>query len=196
MILRKIFALALLAGIGCSAEEKKDDKVNDRSKPGKTVVEFDSLKASPPADWVEETPKQAPGGFGSLRAYQFKVPRVGDDSADGEVIVFTGIKGSAAQNLDRWKGQFLPPEGKKIEDVAKVEELKVAGCPVSVLDVRGTFQGPPMGAPTGGGKKPGWRMIGVHFEAPRSIYHVIFRGPEATVTKYKPGFDEWLKSFK
>jgi hypothetical protein len=157
----------------------------DDKKEG-TVVTFDTLKSTAPAAWKKEEPKPSP----IPRAYQFKLPGTEEGKNDAEIVIFSGIGGTAKSNLDRWKGQFTPPEGKKIDDVAKVEEIKVAGCPVSILDVRGTYAG------FGGGKNTNWRLVGVHFEGPKTVYHIMMRGPAPTVEKHKAGFDNWLKSFR
>jgi len=183
-----LIAAALLTA-GCSGDDKKDARVVERNK--ESVVELDDLKAKPPAKWVEETPSSAMGPqFAPL--YQFRLPRVGDDPADAEVRISRGIGGSLEANLNRWKGQFEPPAGKKIDDVAKVSEIKIGGRPASMLDVSGTF----LGAPGMKGSFPNYRMIGISFDGPRRPYHIILRGPAATVAEYQEGFDEWLKEFK
>jgi hypothetical protein len=187
MTIRKSVALVLLAGlIGCSGGEEQEKPKKEDAKGDGVVVTFDTLKSTAPASWKKEEPKPSP----FPRAYQFKLPGTEEGKNDAEIVVFSGIGGSAKANLDRWKGQFTPPEGKKLDDVAKVEEIKVAGCPVSILDVRGSYAG------MGGGRNPNWRLVGVHFEAPDKVYHIMMRGPEATVEKHKKAFDEWLRGFK
>src|SRR5919204_5125099 len=79
------------------ADDKKDDKG--------TVVELDGLRSTAPASWKEEPPAN------QMRLAQFKLPKV-DGKEDATLVIFKGISGSAQQNIDRWKGQFEPPEGK------------------------------------------------------------------------------------
>src|SRR5262245_44093914 len=106
-------ACVLMSGLlACLAMTAADDKG--------TVVEFDGLKSTTPAGCKEEPPSNR------LRLTQFRIPRAKGDDADGDLAVFKGISGTAKENLARWQKQFLPPEGKKIEDVTKVDEMKVA----------------------------------------------------------------------
>jgi hypothetical protein len=182
-------ALAALAwGSGprpAAAADKKDD--------GKgTVVELDGLSSRTPASWKEEEPSN------NMRLAQFKLPKVKDDKEDAQLVIFRGISGSAQQNIDRWKGQFEPPEGKTIKDVADVKEMKVGDATVSYLDIHGTYldKFPPFAPNAKVVKRPGYRMLAIQFEGKANPYHIKLTGPADTVAQYKDGFDEWLKAFK
>jgi hypothetical protein len=156
-----------------------------------TVVTLDNLKSTAPANWKEETPSN------KMRFAQFLLPRAEGDKADAQLVIFKGFGGSAKANVDRWKGQFLPPQGKTIDDVAQVKELKVAGNPVTYLDIHGTYlDGPPMLPASKKMKRPNWRMLAVQFEGPKNNYHILVRGPAKTIEKHRKGFDEWIKGFK
>jgi hypothetical protein len=144
-----------------------------------------------PAGWKEEKPSYR------LRFKQFKIPRADGDEADGEMYVTRGISGNKEDNLKRWQGQFLPPEGKKIDDVTKVAEIKVAGCEVMYVDIQGTYlDGPPMQPAAQKKRRPNYRMLAVQFEGPDNPYHIKLTGPAKTVAEAKKGFDEWVKGFK
>ena len=157
-----------------------------------TVVALGDLRAAAPAAWKEEAPAN------QMRLAQFRLPKVKADKDDAELVVFKGFGGSARQNIERWKQQFVPPEGKKIDEVARVEEVKVGGRPASYLDVRGTylFKARPFDPNAKAEKKADYRMLAVHFEGSDTIYHLKLTGPAGTVEHYKKGFDDWLKSFK
>jgi hypothetical protein len=157
-----------------------------------SVVEIDGLKSTAPASWKEEEPAS------KMRYKQFRLPKAKDDKADAELLIFRGFGGSAKENIKRWKEQFLAPEGKKIDDVAKVTELKVAGNDVSYLDINGTylFKERPADPNSKAEKRPEYRMLAVHFEGPKNIYHIKLVGPAKTIEQYRQGFDEWLKAFK
>jgi hypothetical protein len=156
------------------------------------VVDFDGLKSATPAAWKEESPAS------KMRYKQFRLPKVDDDKADGELLIFRGLGGSAKENVQRWKEQFVPPEGKKIDDVAKVTELKISGAAATYLDVAGAylFKARPFDANEKAEKRPDYRMLAVHFEGPKNIYHIKLVGPAKTIEHYKKGFDDWLKAFK
>jgi hypothetical protein len=56
-------------------------------------------------------------------------------------FVGKGKDRTAAEYVKRWKGMFLPPEGKTIHEAAKVRQLKVNTAVVTYLDVRGDYKG-------------------------------------------------------
>jgi hypothetical protein len=157
-----------------------------------TVVELDELRSATPADWKEEEPAN------KMRLVQFRLPKKGDDKYDAELVIFRGLGGSAKANIDRWKGLFTPPEGKSIDDVAKVEEIKIGGHPASYLDVHGTYlmKTRPFDPSDKGEKREDFRLLAVHFDGPKNVFHIRLVGPAKTVEAYKKGFEEWLKNFK
>jgi hypothetical protein len=133
-----------------------------------------------------------------MRVKQFSVPGSGEKS-DAELIVFffgEGQGGGAQANIDRWKGMFVPPEGKKIEDVSKVENVKAGDAKATVLDVRGTYKWKPAPMAPQEELRPEHRMLAVLLETPKGNYFIRFVGPQKTVDKHKKDFDRWLKGFK
>jgi hypothetical protein len=179
-----VTAVGVLAWGSVTAElSAKDDKG--------TEVEIDGLKATTPADWKAEKPTS------KLRFAQFRLPKKGDDKDDAELVIFKGLGGSVEQNLERWKGTFVPPKGKKIEEVSKVEEMKVQGRKVTYLDISGTFKYKEPGKPDAKEEpRPDYRMLAVQFDGKDDAYHIKLTGPAKTVEAYKKGFDEWLKALK
>jgi hypothetical protein len=176
--------LPLLAGEPVSRALGQDQKG--------VVIDFDGLKSAAPASWKEETVAS------KMRYKQFRLPRTGEGKADAELVIFRDIGGTAKENVERWKGQFLPPEGKKIDDVARVTEFKVSGAEVTYLDISGTFlyKARPFDANEKPEKRPDYRMLAVYFKGPKNVYFIKLTGPARTVEHYKPGFDDWLKAFK
>jgi hypothetical protein len=157
-----------------------------------TVVEFGNLKSRTPAAWKAEKPQN------QLRMAQFRLPKVDGDNRGATVVIFRNIGGSAAANIDRWKKQFIPPEGKTLDDVAKVTTTKVSEANVTYLDVHGTykFKERPFDPNAKEERLPHYRMLAVVFDTKDAPYHIRLVGPERTVAHYKKGFDEWLKGFK
>jgi hypothetical protein len=155
-------------------------------------VTLDGLKSQAPGDWKEEAPANR------MRFLQFRLPKKGDDKDNGELIIFKGLGGDSRANIERWKKQFIPPEGKKIDEAAEVKEIKIGGHPATYLDVQGTylFNPQPFNPRSKAEKKPNYRMLAVHFEGPKDVYHIKLTGPAKTIEAYKKGFDEWLKNFK
>jgi hypothetical protein len=184
-LMRYALLTLTVAVLGCavsvSAEEKKGVEVS-----------LDGLKATTPGDWVEEQPSN------KMRYAQFKLPKAKGADRDGEIVIFKGLGGGTAANVKRWKDQFIPPEGKKIDDVAKVETIKIGGHEATLLDVQGTyrFKAQPFNPNAKEELMPHYRMVAIYFEGPKDIYQVRMTGPSKTIEQYKKGFDEWLKSFK
>ena len=93
---------------------------------------------------------------------------------------------------------FIAPEGKKLDDVAKVTEINVGGADVHYLDVMGTYKYKerPFDPNSKEERRIGSRLVGVVFEGEKNTYHIRMVGYAATIEHYKKGFDEWLKGFK
>jgi hypothetical protein len=157
-----------------------------------TVVDLGGLHSAAPAAW-KEVPVTNP-----MRVKQFTVPGPGKEG-EAELVVFffgQGQGGATQANLDRWKAQFQPPEGKTLEP--KTSTLKTAsGAPATVLDISGTylFKASPM-APGPAEPRPNHRMIAAVLETPGGNYYLKLVGPAKTIEKSKKEFDAWLKAFK
>jgi hypothetical protein len=156
------------------------------------VVDLDGLKSAAPSGWKEESPSN------QMRLAQFKLPKANGDSHDAELIIFKNAGGSVRDNVTRWKGMFTPPDGKSVDDVAKVAEIKIGGRDATLLDVHGTYtyKMRPFDPSDRGEKRPDYRMLAVQFQGPTNLYHIRLVGPAKTIEHYKAGFDEWLKNFK
>jgi hypothetical protein len=158
-------------------------------------VKLDNIQSTAPAEWKAEKPQ-----FGT-RLHQFRLPKAEGDKEDAEVTVSyfgQGQGGGVNENVQRWKGQFVPPTGKSIDDVAKVEKMKVGDVEVTYLDVQGTYKSrnPPFDPNAKEELKPDSRMIAVYLATKTGPHFIRCVGPAKTVEQYKKGFDEWLKAFK
>lgn len=190
--MNRLFGLALfgaavgLAGLtgATPAEEKKETK-------GK-VVELDGLKAAVPGEWVPEKPANR------MRFLQYRLPKVEGDKTDAALIIFKGLGGSPKDNIKRWKEMFIPPEGKTLEDVSKVSQIKIGKVEAPYLEVWGTyrFKEAPFDPKSKMELRPNQRMLNVHYEGEDDVFHFRLVGPDKTVTHYKKGFEDWLKALK
>src|SRR5438552_1234859 len=97
-----VLAFVALACGPAASENKADDAKG-------TEVDLDGIKATTPTTWKKEDPSN------KLRWMQFRVPKAKDDKEDAELIISKGFGGTAEANVERWKQQFIPPEGKKID---------------------------------------------------------------------------------
>jgi hypothetical protein len=165
------------------------------SYAGKTTVSLGELKSDAPAAWkTKESPFKT-------RLFTFTVPKAKGDERDAEVqVIFfgKGSGGGVAENLGRWKKMFDPPEGKKHDDIAKVEKFKIGDVEVTTLDIQGTYldKFPPFAPNAKTIPRPDYRRINVIFDSDDGPYFIIFVGPAKTVAENKKAFDDWLKAFK
>src|SRR5262249_4039389 len=116
----------------------------------------------------------------------------------GELVIYffgKGGGGGLEANVERWKKQITPPDGKKIDDVMKRDSFKVGEVRVTVVDLQGTYQSPQL--PNQKSEKiANARMVGVVFDSQNGPYFFKLVGPAKTIESHKKGFDEWLKNFK
>ncbi len=184
-LLGLLVAAAFLASCGLA-----DVPARGQEKKGGVEVVIDGLKSTTPAEWKEEQPKS------TMRYKQFRLPKVKGDKDDAELLMFK-LGGSSQANLKRWMDQFIPPEGKKLDDVAKITEMKIGGLDAYYLDIHGTYKFKDLANPKSKEeRRPNQRMLAVQIEGKTSPYQIRLTGPAATVEHYKKGFDEWLKAFK
>jgi hypothetical protein len=159
-------------------------------------VELGNLKSKVPAGWNLQKPSN------KLRLYQISVPKVEGDKDNAELVVFffgEGGGGGPEDNIKRWKTQFIPPEGKTIDEVSKVEKYKVGkAADVVCLDISGTykFKFPPNDPRAKEERKENYRRFNVIFDTDKGQYFVTLTGPAKTMQKNKEVFDGWIKAFK
>jgi hypothetical protein len=181
----------VVLGAAFDAAAAEDNKKEDKER----VVELGSLKSKVPEGWKPAETKNA------LQIYRFTLPHAKDDKSEAELVIFhfnEGSGGSVEDNVKRWKGMILPPEGKKIDDVSKLDKFKVGVAAIAVIDVEGTYlaRERPFDPSSKTEKKPDYRLLGIVFEIPKDAYYMRMTGPAKTVAEHKKAFDEWLKNFK
>ncbi len=181
-----VLLLAVIAALGALSPGRAADKENKG-----TVVDIDGMTSKTPASWKEETPAS------NLRYAQFSLPKVKDDKRDAELVIFKGIPDTVKGNIERWQKDFLPPKGKKAEDISKVTEIKLGDKDATYVDVQGTYlyKTRPRDPNEKPQQRPDYRLLGVVFEG-KTKYQIRLIGPAATIEHYKKGFDEWVKNFK
>ena len=149
------------------------------------------LKWTAPAGWTSK------GNPSSMRAATYVPPPAPGDPEGGECVVYffgSGQGGSIQANIDRWKGQFVQPDGKPA--AGKVEKRTVHGLAVTVIESAGDYTG--MGGPMnpGGAVQHHYRLLGAIVEGPGGNVFIKFAGPEKTVASHQKHFEELLSSFQ
>lgn len=170
-------------------------RLNESSRaadePKGAVVKLDKLSSTTPADWKSEKP------INRLRSHQFRLPAA-KDSKDAEIFIFPDLTKTVDENFARYKELFIAPEGKTLDDIAKVTRFEVGKAKVSVLDMEGTWQYKerPFDPKSKQELRPNSRVISVIFTSDDGNYLIRLSGPKDTVTQHAKGFFDWIKAFK
>jgi hypothetical protein len=182
------FCMPISAHASCWIQEE-EEKVTEKVEMGDSIKLADEhLMMTAPKRWKKIDPR-----FQMIDA-EFSVPAENSE-IDGRITIM-GAGGSVEQNMDRWKGQFSPPEGKSLDDVAKVTKMTVNGQTVHLLDVHGTFNDRP--SPQAEGvKREDYRMLAAIIETKDfGNYFVKFYGNKETVAKAEKEYKAFLESLE
>ncbi len=156
------------------------------------VVKFGKLSAEVPKDWTSEKPANR------LRSHQFRLPSGEAGVADAELYVMPESNPDPAKSFPRWKASFVPPDGKTLDDMAKVSKFEVNGARVHLLDVSGTwrYRERPFDPKSKEELRPDYRAVWAIVVVGDEATHLRLSGPRAVVGKHYPAFEKWLKGMK
>jgi hypothetical protein len=127
---------------------------------------------------------------------EFKIPKSESDENDGRLTIM-GSGGSVEDNLIRWYGQFIQPDGKDSAAVAKVEEKTIQDMKVHLVDISGTFLDKPGGPFGPSEERENYRMLAAIIEsASHGNYFVKFYGPAKTVDDNHDAFMKLVDSVR
>ena len=172
--------LLLASAMTCFADEPKAD-----------VVKLDKFSSATPVDWKSEKPQNR------LRSHQFRLPGA-KDAKDAEIFIFPDLTKTVNENFTRYMEMFVPPDGKTVEDIAKIQKFEVGKVKVNMLDIEGTwlYKERPFDPKSKQENRPNSRVISVIFSTDDGNYLIRLSGPAATVNQHYKGFVEWIKGFK
>jgi gluconolactonase len=161
-----ILAFAFLSSVLSGDHARGEDVAVKKVKVGDVVLVV-------PNTWKQQPPSNR------LRLAQFGIPASGDDKEPAELSVFNfGGGGAVAQQVDRWKGQFLPKDREFSMEQGKIE----LGAYV-LVELSGTYKksiGPPVLRKTT--EMPGARMLVVMISTQKGNYFLKLVGLNATVS--------------
>jgi hypothetical protein len=175
----RLLVAAVLLGHGASVAGAEEDR---------KIELFDGQLVIQAAEaWERKQPAT------NIVEHEFRVPAAEGDEADGRLTVMAA-GGSIDDNLDRWYGQFIQPDGGSTKELAKVKKLELAGETVHLVDMSGTFKdqkGPFAPAV----ERPKYRMLGaiVTLKNSRANYYVKFYGPQRTVAEQERAFTKMIE---
>ncbi len=155
----------------------------------KQTVDARGLTFDAPKSWNSTPPTS------QMRRAQMKVEPVEGDDYPAELIVFAfpGGAGSVDDNIKRWQNLFKDEDG----NAPKIETRKVQGKNVEVVraETHGEYHPASFGGPAQPVRK-GARLLGAIVMADDASYYIRMVGPEKTMKKLTPDFDEMLKTIK
>ena len=156
----------------------------------KQTVDAGGLTFDAPKSWKSSPPAS------QMRRAQLKVdPLEGDDyPAELVVFAFPGGGGEIEANIKRWQNLFKDEGG----NPPRIETKKLQGKNVEVTRAETHGEYHPAQFP---GMKPepvrkNARLLGAIVMGGETGYFIRMVGPDKTMNKIRPDFDEMLKSFK
>jgi hypothetical protein len=152
----------------------------------KQTVDAKGMSFQAPAAWKSSTPS------GMMRVAELKVDPIEGDDYPAELVVFSfnGDAGGVKANLERWRKMFKDKDG----NAPAIESKEVKGKNVDVV-TRAETSGHYYPAPTAARKdpdRPGARLLGAIVLGEGHSYFIRMIGPDKTMTKLRPDFDDML----
>ena len=153
--------------MGCGRNEAQTYRVPKETK-----------KSTLPNGW-EEAPR------GEMRVASFRARGEGGKTADISVIPLPGVAGSDLANVNRWREQVGLSPVPEAELAKSAQPVEVGGEKGQIYDLAG--KNPASSDPT--------RIVAAIVRKDGSAWFFKMNGDDALVTKQKPVFLEYLKSF-
>jgi hypothetical protein len=159
------------------APKGKPGTGGDKGATGTTERNFNGAVFQIPGDW-EEVPKQS-----EFIAAEFQVPGPGGPAR----LTLSTARGGVAENIERWKGQFLRSSN---DPPPKEAHLTIDGREATLVELFGSYQDmlQPRAPQTGSA------LLGVVIPLRETNYFVKLTGPRETVLDVRESFLEFAGS--
>lgn len=152
------------------------------------------LKFESPASWKSETPTS------QMRKAQYVIPRAGNDSEDGELVVFyfgRGEGGTVEANIERWRGMFSNSAGNPLSDSdVHRQQIDAGGLKVTLVEIDGRYAAAMAPGGPAGPPKDNYKMLSAVVETSNGPWFFKGVGPAATMAAHREEFNEMLKSVR
>lgn len=183
LVLSAVLAAVMLA----PTEGPGPDRV-----PATREIQVGPLVLRAPSAWELRKPSSR------MRLAEIVVPAE-NDNAEALVIVayhFPRRGGTVDANVERWFGQFSPPEGKSAADVQKREEVRKNDIFVTLVETVGTYndRGPTMGGQAVA--RPDYMLLGAIVPSEKGPYFFKFVGPKSALTARREDFRKAMTSVR
>lgn len=170
-----LVATAAIFALATAAQAQKDRE-----------LDLKVFKVTAPEKWVKKEPRSR------IIAYEYGAPAAKGDPADGRFTVMQA-GGSVKANVDRWIGQFSQPGGK---DAAKVEEKKIKGLEVHLVDISGTYKDRPRGPFGPTVERENYRMLAAIVVTDKAQIFFKFYGPAKTIAEHDKAFHKMIEGLE
>jgi hypothetical protein len=178
------------AGTTAPAPARAKGPPRDITPSGETRTEKAAeLSFAVPKEW-ETLPVGSP-----MRIAQFVVPGPGGD-AEMVVFRFAGGAGGVEANIARWKGQFVPPDGKTIDDLTKTSSFDVGTLTVTLVDITGHYKAPERPGSSTMIDEDDQRMIAAIVEGSGDAFFFKLLGSNKTVELWAKAYEDGLRAAK
>lgn len=182
-----VLSAVLVAATIAQTEGPAPDQV-----PATREIQVGPLVLRAPSAWELRKPSSR------MRLAEIVVPAE-NDRAEALIIVayhFPRRGGTVDANVERWFGQFSPPEGKSAADVQKREEVREDDILVTLVETVGTYndRGPMMGAQAVA--RPDYMLLGAIIPSEKGPYFFKFVGPKSALTARREDFRKVMTSVR
>lgn len=187
-----VAGLVALLLVGCGSSSEPPPPATG-TPPAPSAAPTSAARDRPSAELAWD----APASFrkvehpSTMRKATYRAPAAEAGAEEPELAV-TVVGGSVDANVDRWVGQFDAPARETLTRSMR----KVGPYDVTVVEMRGTFQGggPMMGGPAG--PRPGWALLAAVVPTGDTSWFFKMTGPEAAVSAARADFDALIESFR
>jgi hypothetical protein len=187
-----VLTLSTCGLFGAAVLRAEDKPADTKSAEGEAFTVGEgavSLKA--PATWVKKKPATR------IVEHEFEIPAIEGDTRASRTTIM-GAGGTIEDNLNRWYGTFIQPDGADTKDKAKVKVITVDGQEVHLVDIAGTYNDKP--APFQPGPsvmRENYRMLAAIIVTKQAgNYFVKFYGPEKTVAANEQSFLKMIEGLR
>jgi hypothetical protein len=187
-----------LAPLACSkpSEPQPDPTSAGQSRatsPGSSAAAASPKRAAGPTEIAYNVPAtwQKAENPSPMRKETYKIPRAQGDAEDAELSI-SQAGGTVDMNVNRWVGQFET----KGPDAIKRTERKVGDLKVTMVELKGVFNGSGMPGGPPAAPKPDFVLLGAIIETSGSPWFFKLTGPEKTVEAAKADFERFVDSIR
>lgn len=170
--MKRIALLVLLAACANTPEPAPEPKKD----PTPTVQSAKPESKDNEIAWDAPSSWQSMPNPTSMRKATYKV---GDDTE----LSVSSAAGGVDANIKRWADQFGSAQ-------SKTEKKTVNGLDVTVVEIKGPYQG------MGGTKKDGYMLLGAVVDGGQTQTFFKMTGPEKVVTGARPDFEKLVSSLR